>query len=151
YDGERLFLMVFPLWCLFVGRGADWIIARWGARRPQWQGTVLLGVFLALQSYGLWALAPCHLSYYNLLVGGLRGADKLGLQSTCGGKTVTRSFLRDTANAVPAGSVIRFNPAMHRFQLRELELRSVSLQQKKISLLPYNTDGNLHPPYLLVF
>lgn len=151
YDGERLFLMVFPLWGLFVGRGVNQLAEFWGTRRPQWVLQVLLGCFLVLQSYGLWALAPCHLSYYNLLVGGLRGADRLGLQATYWGETMPRSFLRDVAEAVPPGSVVRFNPVMHSYQLPELQDRSVSLRQREVKLAAYNTDGNLHPPYLLVF
>ena len=151
YDGERLFLMVFPLWALFIGRGANWVAERWGSLRPQWLLRVSLGCFLVLQSYGLWAISPCHLSYYNLLVGGLRGADRLGLPVTYWGETMSRTFLRDVAAAVPAGGVVRFNPVVHSYQLAELERRSVSLRDRSIHLLPYNTDGNLHPPYLLVF
>lgn len=151
YDGERLFLMVFPLWALFIGRGADWVADRFLAQRPQWLVASLLGLFLALQSYGIWALSPCHLSYYNLLVGGLRGADRIGLPVTYWGESITRSFLHDVAAQVPVGGEIRFNPVVHTRQLPELQQRSVSLQERKIHLEPYNTDGNLHPPYLLVF
>ena len=28
YDGVRLFLMVFPLWAVWVGIGAGWLVSR---------------------------------------------------------------------------------------------------------------------------
>ena len=37
YDGERLFLMVFPLWAVWVGIGARRLIARGGSRPCGWQ------------------------------------------------------------------------------------------------------------------
>src|SRR5262249_10238225 len=36
YDGERLFSLVFPLWGMLIGRGAEnarqWLLARWSPR-----------------------------------------------------------------------------------------------------------------------
>lgn len=151
YDGERLFLMVFPLWALFAGRGVNRISEWWKLRRQRELPAWPVALFLAAQAYGLFVVAPCHLSYYNLLVGGLRGADRLGLPVTYWGDSVTRSFLRDVAQAVPPGKDLRFIPAMHKYQLLELQERSVSLRTRSLQLRPYNEDGNPHPPYLLLF
>lgn len=151
YDGTRLFLMVFPLWGVFVGRGAaeawQWCAARSGPRIA----AGLLALLLAGQAYDLFALAPCQLSYYNLCVGGVRGADALGLPCTYWGDTLTRSFLEEVSAAVPPGATLRFIPAMHRFQLQDLQTRSAALASRGQKLLPYNTDGNPQPPHLLLF
>ncbi len=80
YDGERLFLNVFPAWALLIGLGFDWV---WKlcchASRSR---LVMLSVFLIAQGYGVVALHPFGLSYYNALVGGLPGAERLGLELT---------------------------------------------------------------------
>ena len=47
----------------------------------------------------LWAgaLAPCHLCYYNLAVGGLAGAERLGFEATYWGDTVREPMLAEAA------------------------------------------------------
>ena len=69
YDGERLFLHVFPAWALLIGLGFGWLwdhrfasVSR--AYRAGWRSCWL-------QFYGVVALHPFGLSYYNGLVGGL--------------------------------------------------------------------------------
>jgi 4-amino-4-deoxy-L-arabinose transferase-like glycosyltransferase len=108
YDGERLFLVAFPLWALLIGRGfgAVWVLL---ARRVQdlgvhWARAVLVGALLA-QAYGVVTLHPFGLSYYNLLVGGLPGAERLGLELTYWGDAVDRVLLdRLAAEAAPDSS-----------------------------------------------
>ncbi|MHC5544472.1 4-amino-4-deoxy-L-arabinose transferase, partial [Singulisphaera rosea] len=79
YDGERLFLMVFPLWALLIGRGFHSAWQWTSSRRIARIG--LLGFFVA-QGAGTLTVHPFGLSYYNALVGGLRGAERLGLELT---------------------------------------------------------------------
>jgi hypothetical protein len=138
YDGARLFLVVFPLWAVFIGRGGglvwEWLIQKHSNRTA----TVALGVFLLAQAYGLVALAPCHLSYYNLFVGGLRGADRLGLEPTYWGDGITRSLLEETAARVPAGATVYVAPVMHQFQLKEMENQSPILRRHAIELRPFD-------------
>ena len=59
--------------------------ARDGARR------ILLSGFLLAQGFGTLALHPFELSYYNLLTGGLAGAERLGLELTYWSDAVDRS------------------------------------------------------------
>jgi 4-amino-4-deoxy-L-arabinose transferase-like glycosyltransferase len=108
YDGERLFLLVFPLWAILVGRGfgAAWM---WAAGRFQVRGVSslrwgLVAVVLA-QVHGVVALHPFGLSYYNILVGGLPGAERLGLELTYWSDAVDRVLLdRLAAAAAPNAS-----------------------------------------------
>ncbi len=85
YDGERLFLPAFPLWAILVGRG---FAALWeGAKGRSWLRGGLIALALA-QGYGVVTIHPFGLSYYNLLVGGLPGAERLGLELTFWGDAV---------------------------------------------------------------
>jgi 4-amino-4-deoxy-L-arabinose transferase-like glycosyltransferase len=89
YDGERLFLNIFPAWALLIGLGFATLWNRrggWGLR-----GSLLF--FLAIQGYGVASLHPFGLSYYNALVGGLPGAERLGLELTYWNDPVDRVLL----------------------------------------------------------
>jgi 4-amino-4-deoxy-L-arabinose transferase-like glycosyltransferase len=97
YDGERLFLLVFPLWALLIGRG---FASAWGRLGKGLRGVLVAG--LLAQGYGVLALHPFGLSYYNLLVGGLPGAERLGLELTYWGDAVDGVLLdRLARDAVP--------------------------------------------------
>jgi 4-amino-4-deoxy-L-arabinose transferase-like glycosyltransferase len=85
YDGERLFLHVFPAWAMLIGIGFDWLWQRLPRHRPAQRALVAL---LAAQSFGVVTTYPFGLSYYNLLVGGLPGAQRLGLEVTYWGDAV---------------------------------------------------------------
>jgi hypothetical protein len=156
YDGERLFSVVFPLWGLFVGQGGaaclEWLSRKF-ADRPQARrfATMAFAAAIAGQAWGLVTTAPCWLSHYNLLVGGLRGADSLGLQVTYWGDSFTRSFLRDVADAVPAGSIVDVVPVMHPGQLAWIERQTPVLREREIRLRPFEDDARYAQKYLLVY
>jgi 4-amino-4-deoxy-L-arabinose transferase-like glycosyltransferase len=79
YDGERLFLHVFPAWALLIGLGFAWA---WRRVSPGRAGRSILVVLLVAQGFGVLVTHPFGLSYYNALVGGLRGAERLGMEVT---------------------------------------------------------------------
>lgn len=151
YDGERLFLMIFPLWAIFIGQGMaaamDWVSQR---TNPTVSGITLAG-FLACQSVGLIQYSPVWLSYYNILVGGLEGAEKLGLQTTYWGDSITRELLVDVANQAPAGSLIDVLPVQHPFQLAALESQCPPLRDRQIKLRAFDEREKKPAKYLLVF
>lgn len=150
YDGERLFLVAFPLWAVVVGSGGqrafEWLAQRWGRRKS----LGIAAAFLALQAGGVAALHPCYLSYYNLLVGGLRGADALGLEPTYWGDSLTRPLLQEVAEAVPAGGTVAVSPVLHQFQLADLLEQSPVLRRRGIRLIPF--EPHEPPPrFVLIF
>lgn len=151
YDGERLFLIVFPLWAVFIGHGFvaahDWLSKRF---HPVLAG-LCLSVFLACQAVGLVQFFPCWLSYYNASVGGLWGAEKLGLQTTYWGDGVTRDFLVEVADHVPVGSTIDFLPVVHASQLAILESQCPPLRAKRLKLRPFDGQSPTPARYLLTF
>ena len=79
YDGERLFLHVFPAWAMLIGLGFGWLFDRAGRHRGV---RAMLVALLVSQGIGVVLTYPFGLSYFNLLVGGLRGAERLGFEVT---------------------------------------------------------------------
>lgn len=151
YDGERLFSMVFPLWAVLIGRGTESLRLRLTSRMSPRKAALVLVAFLAAQSYGLVALAPCWLSYYNLAVGGLSGAAKLGLEVSYWGDGVTRTFLADVAKAVPEGETIAVAPVLYGGQWDELRRQSPILKQRMIQLAPIESQAGQEARFVLLF
>ncbi|WZO99061.1 glycosyltransferase family 39 protein [Isosphaeraceae bacterium EP7] len=112
YDGERLFLLVFPLWAILIGIGGAWA---WGRTSRRWAHGLMAAAFLA-QGYGVVALHPFGLSYYNALVGGLPGAQRLGLELTYWGDAVDRVLLDRLAAEAKPGDLAALAPTLHHIQ-----------------------------------
>jgi 4-amino-4-deoxy-L-arabinose transferase-like glycosyltransferase len=110
YDGERLFLHVFPAWAMLIGLGFGrlWNRVNFGRGRR----LLLLGLLLA-QGYGTVALHPFGLSYYNLMVGGLPGAERLGLELTYWNDAVDRVLLNGLADHVAPGQTAALAPTLY--------------------------------------
>jgi hypothetical protein len=133
YDGARLFLVVFPLWAVFVGRGGAGALD-WLKRRRARVAAVGVTAFVLLQGIGLVLVHPAYLSYYNVLVGGLPGARAIGLELSYWGDSVTRELLEATAAQVPAGSTIDFTPVLEPHQLEFLIDQSPLLRERRLRL-----------------
>lgn len=108
YDGERLFLMVFPLWAVLIGRG---FAAAWEWTRARAVRAGLIALLLA-QTYGVITLHPFGLSYYNALVGGLPGAERLGLELTFWGDAVDDALLLRLAAEAEKGQTAALAPTL---------------------------------------
>src|SRR5579872_488881 len=151
YDGERLFSLVFPLWAILIARGAEQVrgtlVRLWSPKLA----SIAVGLFLACQSYGLLALRPCWLSYYNLAVGGLAGATKLGLEISYWGDGVTRSLLSEVAESVPDRAKISVAPVLYDGQWDEIRLQSPILREREVQFVPLVDGGAKEPKYLLIF
>jgi hypothetical protein len=72
----------------------------------------VLGLLLC-QSYGAISMHPFGLSYYNMLVGGLPGAERLGLELTYWGDAVDRVLLDELARRADKGSVAALAPTLY--------------------------------------
>ncbi|MCY2968983.1 MAG: hypothetical protein NT069_36050 [Planctomycetota bacterium] len=153
YDGERLFSIAFPLWALLIGRAAgrivDWFAVRRWCGRPLALGA--LTAFVAAQSIGLWRDQPAWLSYYSSAIGGLSGADKLGLPATYWGDGLTRSLIAQVADLVPEESSIAVAPTLYELQPLELERQAIPLKRRNIHLVSLGATGGRDAAYLLLF
>lgn len=161
YDGERLFLISYPMWAVLIGRGAELALShlrqrsesgRWRLMATRRARGAAITLFLIAQSVGVIVMHPCQLSYYNLLVGGLYGADRLGFERTYWGDSVTRSLLTSVLSRKEAGS-IDVMPVLHQFQLDELLKQSPILRNRRIRLLPANRQpkADLSDGWLVIF
>jgi hypothetical protein len=188
YDGERLFLVVLPLWAVLIGCGGQMIVDRVcretmaepnspggsagaspslggspslaGAKsRPESERlvsrsvTATLGLLIGTQVVGNVVLHPCQLSYYNLFVGGLAGANRLGFEATYWRDSFTRDLLREAAAAVPEGATLYVAPVLHPANLGDLEQLSPILARRGLVLDSYDDQdpAKRSMRYVLVF
>ncbi len=107
YDGERLFLVVFPFLAILTGQGFGFL---WRDRRRA-RRAILLTV-LVLQAGGVVWMHPFGLSYYNALVGGLPGAERLGLELTYWGDAVDDVLLDRLADEARANDSAALVPTL---------------------------------------
>jgi 4-amino-4-deoxy-L-arabinose transferase-like glycosyltransferase len=138
YDGERLFLLIFPLWAMLIGLGFGaawgWVRGHVRGRIGTWLGFGLLSALLA-QAYGVVGFHPFGLSYYNLLVGGLPGAERLGLELTYWGDAVDRVLLDRLAREAKPDASAALAPTLYPGQgtmttTRALVRRGIILQDE---------------------
>lgn len=149
YDGVRLFLMVFPLAAVLIGEGAasawDWLKQRLAVRRA----FAVAALLFVAQLYAIVAYAPCWLSYYNLLLGGLNGASAIGMERTYWGDSITADLLHQVVEEVPSGSVVQLAPILHPAYLQMLQ-ETPELKQKGIQLIPFEAERPVSE-YVLYF
>ncbi len=135
YDGVRLFLMVFPLWAIWTGIGARRLVELpFFLARPSWLRQATLAVLVAMQGAGLVMYWPCHLSYYNLLVGGLAGAERLGFEVTYWGDSIREPMLAEAVRRSPEMPIL-FAPNLAPFQAPAVTISSPSLREAGLSLV----------------
>jgi hypothetical protein len=137
YDGVRLFLMAYPLWAVFVGMGVQWIVdlPRWPSvsRRTR---IAVVGVAVMLQGIGIVMYHPCCLSHYNVLVGGLGGADRLGFEATYWGDSIGEPILAAAAERAP-GQIVGLAPALAPYFGPMLGMASPSMVARQTIVLPW--------------
>lgn len=134
YDGERLFLMAFPLATVFAGLGADRLsrtLARW---MPRPIALAAPWAMLAPAIPTMVALHPFELSYYNFLVGGLPGAAHRGLEATYWGDTLAPVVLDRFAERIPPGAKVALLPTL--YSGHAALLTAPMLRTKGIQIVP---------------
>lgn len=141
YDGARLFLMVFPLWAIAIGVGANWLVEHRAWRSVGRRARIAaIGGVVALQAVPLVVYNPCQLSHYNLLVGGLWGAERLGFEPTYWGDSITEPLLAEAAAEAP-GEAVLFGPNLAPFQAPAVMISSPALADGRVTLVGWDA-GN---------
>lgn len=110
HDGVRLWLPMFPFVAVLAGIGFSGLARALGRRLSDSTRVVGLIAFAALvflpPAFRLASARPYYLAEYGELVGGTRGAARLGLEATYWFDAVTRPF-RDRLNLdLPAGALV---------------------------------------------
>jgi 4-amino-4-deoxy-L-arabinose transferase-like glycosyltransferase len=151
YDGERLFLPVFFLAAALAGRGFAiawaWASAPSRARRRAWRAGLALA--LGAQGWGLVATFPFGLGYYNALVGGPPGAERLGLELTYWGDTIDNTLLRELETVAKPGDVIVLEPSLH--EAMPLGYTTPALAQKGLRIVAESSARPRPASWVLVF
>lgn len=114
HDGVRLWLPMFPFVALLAGRGfgsvTGLVLARTRGREAV-LALLALGALLFLPAYlQTVRVAPLYLSYYNEVIGGPRGAARVGMEATYWLEAVTPSFLDRVNRTLPPGARLAARP-----------------------------------------
>ncbi len=108
YDGIRLFLPAFP----FIASLAGMELSRLLQKIKPKHLVLSTGIFLlAISALPLIRIHPYYLSYYNVLVGGLRGAEQRGFETTYWGDTCNENILSYLNENAPENAKVAFYPA----------------------------------------
>jgi hypothetical protein len=95
-------------------------------------------------------MAPCQLSTYSLLVGGLAGASKLGFERTYWGDCVTPEFLELGMRDLPRGVRVGVAPVLHPLTLRFMQRQSMFRHRPDLELVPYDDKQPDVPRHVLL-
>lgn len=113
HDGVRLFLPAFAFFSVLSGVGVRFLAERLlllPGRIREWNAigvAVIVGLLIFLPAAGAVVRThPYQLSYFNLLVGGTRGAAEKGLEVTNLKEVLNREVLQDLADSIPEDAVI---------------------------------------------
>ncbi len=151
YDGVRLFLVVFPLWAVFIGKGGSAVIG-WMVKRISPRLAIpLFAVFLLSSAWGIVIFHPCYISYYNGLVTTITADEVNMMEKDYWGSAITRSMLEEIAKKVPAGSTIEVTPVLIPFQLEVMQQQSPILRKMNYQLKPYESGTPLSGKYVLFY
>ena len=120
YDNERLFMPAFVFIAALAGIGVDWAVKgvkSWSAENGKPKlvypaAALLIGLAVLPQLISAAPLYPHWLSYYSGAVGGLRGASKLGLETTYWCETYTEALPYLNEHAQP-GDIVWLDPWSH--------------------------------------
>ena len=116
HDGVRLFLPSFAFLAMLAGVGAAWLVARshnktkplaTSHKRLSATSTLVVLCFLA-STTSVYHYAPQWLSYYNLFIGGVHGAEAAGMEPTYYWDALDESTLRWLEQNTPAHEKICF-------------------------------------------
>lgn len=116
HDGVRLFLPLFPFYCVLAGAGAvaigEWVTRVMQARFPSLAGRRDLIVALSIvaviapAAISTARVHPHQLSYFNTLVGGVEGAEGRGLEVTNLKEVLNPEVMGDLREALPPGASV---------------------------------------------
>lgn len=113
YDNDRMYMAAYPFIAALAGLGFAWLVsgckklsARWNLKAVFPVGVSLLTLLVFLpQLITMVRLYPHLLSYYGEGVGGLKGATKMGLETTYWCETYASALETINAQAQPGDSI----------------------------------------------
>lgn len=151
YDGVRLFLVAFPFWAILVGIGTEQFLNWLKSRMKTTTAYTLVGVILAMQSVGIWTTHPNQLSYYNLAIGGLRGASALGFEKDYWSSSITKTVIESAIKDAKDTPNIYLGPTLHQFQINDWQTQWQGDAVKFFALEDLEKSSEAKNRYAIVF
>jgi len=149
YDGERLFLMVWPIFSIWVGMAAarchDGLISQ----TPCWLRCLIAVLAIVLPVGGMFTLQPAYLSFYAVQAGTLPGASAAGMEQNYWGDAVTADFLKAACRSIPPGSTLTVAPVLHPLFPRFLKTDSWLKHRPDLEIVAYDEKSVPPPRYVL--
>ncbi len=146
YDGARLFLCIMPVFAILSGRGSSLVLQKLLAARRQPDSAsasrwipiaALLTMVAAARAITAAAfMSPFAISEYSDLVGGSRGAERLGMEASYWSEALNGEFWKH----VPENSEVMVAPVSHQFQLSAIEELVPIVRARGIHLVPFEYD-----------
>jgi hypothetical protein len=108
HDGTRQFFYLFPFMAYFSGAGFYYLTERMLAAIKIKKALIpaALGVCILYPAYQTLRIHPYELCYYNELVGGVRGAYALGMETTYWYDVVNEDFLAALNREIPRNAAV---------------------------------------------
>jgi hypothetical protein len=111
HDGIRQFFYMLPFFSYFCGAGLHYILEHIIAaiKSVSIRRASAIAAFLILTLYPAYQtgrIHPYELCYYNELVGGVRGAHALGMETTYWYDVVSKEFLEVLNREIPQGAAV---------------------------------------------
>jgi 4-amino-4-deoxy-L-arabinose transferase-like glycosyltransferase len=110
HDDVRLLLPIFPFLALLAGLGAGALLR---ARRLGAVAAVAVVAALLEPAVALVRIHPYQASYFSPLVGGLAGAERLGLEVTTLKEVLAPDVYADLNGVLPRGATLDGGPFLH--------------------------------------
>jgi len=111
YDGIRLFMPVFPFLAVLAGVGFSELYKRISTFTKTYK-FLANGLYILLLPalISLACIHPYQTSYYNMFIGGIKGAHKLGMETTYWGDCITGKTIKFINNNTPKNGRVIFCP-----------------------------------------
>jgi hypothetical protein len=140
YDGDRLFLMVFPLYAMLAGYGLKLIFTSKHSFRYlficfQTVMSIIIPLATLVMNH------PGQINQWSLTASMLTDLKKLEANYWADG--MTASFMGDVNNKIEPNTTIFVTPVMHQFQLLDIKHQHKFLREKNITLEPFPDDLSL--------
>ncbi|WP_437227720.1 glycosyltransferase family 39 protein [Planctomicrobium sp. SH661] len=149
YDGERLFLMIWPIFSIWVGvavqRACEFLKSR-GLTSSRWRLALIL---MLIPLVNIRTSFPALLSSYSVIVGGLRGAAALGMERNYWGDAVSSEFLREASHFLTEGETLAIAPVLHPLFPQLVANDSWLLHRPDLNIIPYDDKQSEKPRFVL--
>lgn len=147
YDGERLFLTIFPLVALLSGLGLTSLLERLKERekwpfvtsfmsQSEWLPRGIVGTLFGLLAIVQLSSSPFWLSTYSGVAGSTAGGAALGMEASYWGDGLTRSFWKECEGKIPRGAQVAVAPVLHQFQLPDWKSQVPAILRNDWQLIP---------------